>query len=130
MTKSDCPFCEIISNRNREWIHSSNHFVAIRDQYPVSEGHTLIIPRRHLRHLGDLPVEWGDEWLEFIRTLRGRLKEQFNPDGMNFGVNEEKAGGQTIDHLHVHLIPRYEGDVSNPEGGVRGVIPNKRTYQS
>ena len=98
------------------------------DGFPVSEGHCLIIPKRHVRSINELSdVELKDLYtvLHQSKTL---LIETYLPDGFNIGINEGEAAGQTVPHLHIHLIPRYEGDVVCPRGGVRGVIPSKKEY--
>jgi diadenosine tetraphosphate (Ap4A) HIT family hydrolase len=102
--------------------------VAFYDRYPVSDGHTLVIPRRHEADLFDLdPGERADAWA-LLDSVRELLVERFNPDGLNIGVNENEAAGQTIHHAHIHLIPRYQGDVEDPRGGIRWVIPDKAPY--
>lgn len=98
------------------------------DGFPVSEGHCLVIPKRHVRSIDELSdVELKDLYtvLHQSKTL---LIETYLPDGFNIGINEGEAAGQTVPHLHIHLIPRYEGDVVCPRGGVRGVIPSKKEY--
>jgi diadenosine tetraphosphate (Ap4A) HIT family hydrolase len=99
-----------------------------RDTYAVSPGHTLIIPRRHVASFFDLTPEEVNACMELITEERKRLDEEFKPDGYNIGVNVGPAAGQSIFHVHIHLIPRYEGDVENPQGGVRHVIPKKGHY--
>ncbi len=103
---------------------------AIRDAFPVSPGHTLLVPRRHVVSLFDLTVV---EWVELGQLLawvRTALQAEFRPDGFNIGVNEGVAAGQTVMHLHVHLIPRYRGDRPDPRGGVRSIFPDKARYWS
>lgn len=99
-----------------------------RDSYPVSPGHTLIIPRRHVASFFDLTPEEVNACMALIREERKLLDEEFSPDGYNIGVNIGAAAGQSIFHVHIHLIPRYTGDVENPQGGVRHVIPKKGHY--
>jgi len=100
-----------------------------RDSYAVSPGHTLVIPRRHVASFFDLTTEEISACMELITKERERLDMEFKPDGYNIGVNVGPAAGQSILHVHIHLIPRYKGDVENPQGGVRHVIPNKGHYQ-
>lgn len=98
------------------------------DGYPVSEGHCLIIPKRHVSSIDELSdVELKDLYTVLHQT-KILLVETYLPDGFNIGINEGEAAGQTVRHLHIHLIPRYEGDVVCPRGGVRGVIPSKKEY--
>jgi diadenosine tetraphosphate (Ap4A) HIT family hydrolase len=100
-----------------------------RDSYAVSPGHTLVIPRRHVASFFELTPEEINACMELITEERTRLDEEFKPDGYNIGVNVGPAAGQSIFHVHIHLIPRYKGDVENPQGGVRHVIPTKGHYK-
>jgi diadenosine tetraphosphate (Ap4A) HIT family hydrolase len=126
---SDCPFCGIANGiTGTELLTESVHSVAFHDRYPVGEGHALVIPRRHVTDLFDLdPDERADAWA-LVDTVRDLLVEHFNPDGFNIGVNANEAAGQTVSHAHIHLIPRYHGDVEDPRGGIRWVIPDKAPY--
>ena len=99
-----------------------------RDTYAVSPGHTLVIPGRHVASFFDLTPEEINACMELITEERKRLDEEFKPDGYNIGVNVGPAAGQSIFHVHIHVIPRYKGDVENPQGGVRHVIPKKGHY--
>jgi diadenosine tetraphosphate (Ap4A) HIT family hydrolase len=120
-----CPFCAI--RDDRIVARNASGFV-VRDQYPVSPGHMLIILGRHAASWFDATVEEQLGLLELLRAEKLRLDSERSPAGYNIGVNVGHAAGQTIDHLHVHLIPRYEGDVDDPTGGVRGVIPGMSRY--
>lgn len=101
---------------------------ALDDAFPVSTGHTLVVPRRHQANLLDLlPIELADLWMLVIRVC-AHLGETHRPAGFNIGANIGAAAGQTVDHGHVHVIPRYEGDVSDPRGGVRWVLPHRAAY--
>ena len=99
-----------------------------RDSYPASPGHTLVIPRRHVASFFELTPEEVAACMDLIREEKGILDQEYNPDGYNIGVNAGAAAGQSIFHVHIHLIPRYKGDVENPQGGVRHVIPKKGHY--
>ena len=99
-----------------------------RDSYPTSPGHTLVIPRRHVSSFFDLTPEEVAACMSLIKEEKKRIDEEFNPDGYNIGVNVGPAAGQSIFHVHIHIIPRYKGDVENPQGGVRHVIPKKAYY--
>ena len=99
-----------------------------RDSYAASPGHTLVIPRRHVASFFDLTPEEINACMELITEERKQLDEEFKPDGYNIGVNVGQAAGQSILHAHIHVIPRYKGDVENPQGGVRHVIPKKGHY--
>lgn len=99
-----------------------------RDTYGVSPGHTLVIPRRHVASFFELTPDEINACMELITEERKQLDEEFKPDGYNIGVNVGPAAGQSILHVHIHVIPRYTGDVENPQGGVRHVIPKKAHY--
>jgi diadenosine tetraphosphate (Ap4A) HIT family hydrolase len=106
----------------------SEFCLAIRDGFPVSPGHTLIIPKRHVASFFDTTdVERADLMSLLIRA-REALDREFNTDGYNIGINDGVAAGQTVPHLHVHLIPRYVGDREDPRGGIRWVLPDKAAY--
>jgi diadenosine tetraphosphate (Ap4A) HIT family hydrolase len=126
MTNSGCVFCQI---QDRQIILSTPNFLAFHDIYPVTEKHTLIIPRRHVAKLRDLTPNERHELTEFIVTTQNELQiADKQIAGFNIGINEGAAGGQTVFHLHVHVIPRRAGDMIDPRGGVRGVIPDKQKY--
>ena len=100
-----------------------------RDSYAVSPGHTLVSPRRHVASFFELTPEEINACMALIIEERKLLDEEFKPDGYNIGVNIGAAAGQSIFHVHIHIIPRYQGDVENPQGGVRHVIPSKGHYK-
>ena len=120
-----CPFCSPAPDR----IAFERPLVlALWDAFPASPGHLLVVPRRHV-------PTWFDATAEEHEAIRGALDEarqlidaRHRPDGYNIGANVGRAAGQTVFHLHVHLIPRYAGDVPDPRGGVRHVIPGKGNY--
>jgi len=98
------------------------------DRYPISPGHLLLIPFRHVANFFDATDAEQAALLALVREAKAHLDREFGPDGYNVGVNVGQAAGQTVMHLHIHLIPRYRGDIENPRGGVRGVIPERRVY--
>ena len=98
------------------------------DRFPVSPGHLLIVPFRHEASFFGLGLEEREAAMELVLRGKELIEEQRRPDGFNVGINIGLAAGQTVWHAHVHLIPRFTGDIDNPRGGVRGVIPAKRTY--
>lgn len=125
-TNSPCPFCERVAAGGAE--PGNAHAVAFPDGFPVSPGHTLVVPRRHCRGLFDLNAdEYAAVW-RLAREVRDTLDERFHPDGFNMGANDGAAAGQTVPHAHVHVIPRFGGDVADPRGGVRWVIPGRAAY--
>ena len=99
-----------------------------RDSYPTSPGHTVVIPRRHVSSFFNLTPEEMAACMGLIKEEKELIDREFNPDGYNIGVNIGPAAGQSIFHVHIHIIPRYNGDVENPQGGVRHVIPKKAYY--
>ena len=117
-----CPFCALDGER---LVAEDDLVVAIRDGRPVSPGHTLIITRRHVRSLTEATAAEAAAILRVLGTTRAALDAELHPDGYNIGINDGVAAGQTIMHLHVHLIPRFTGDVANPRGGVRHCIPGQ-----
>lgn len=121
----NCIFCNIQKDRI---IFENDLAVAIFDGFPVNRGHMLIIPRRHFISFFDARDSEILGMMELIRKSRNMIDERYHPDGYNIGVNCGSAAGQTVMHMHVHLIPRYSGDVENPKGGVRGIIPDRKNY--
>jgi diadenosine tetraphosphate (Ap4A) HIT family hydrolase len=122
-----CLFCDI---KDDQAIHiaSSQNFVSIYDENPVTEGHALIFPKKHIESFFDLNKEEVIEFYDLIREVKKLIDKVYKPDAYNIGINNGQAAGRTIHHLHLHLIPRYEGDVANPRGGVRHIIPGKGDY--
>ena len=98
------------------------------DRYPVSPGHLLIIPKRHIASLFEADADEIVSLWELVSRGKEYLDAKYSPDGYNIGINDGQPAGQTIMHLHIHLIPRYVGDMEDPKGGVRGVIPGKQGY--
>lgn len=124
--KSECPFCNL--NSNVELISETATAVAFLDSFPVNQGHSLIIPKRHIANYFELSIhEQRALWL-LVNRCKTIIQKRFKPDGFNVGINVNEVAGQSIFHTHIHLIPRYNGDVENPRGGVRGVIPKKQNY--
>ena len=123
---ADCPFCN--PDAKRELILESATAFAIFDKFPVSNGHALIIPKKHCSDYFELTFKEQSACWFMLNKVKEILKKKFNPDGFNVGININESAGQTVPHVHIHLIPRYKGDVENPRGGVRGVIPERRNY--
>ncbi len=120
-----CPFC----HPDPESIVRRSEFgFVLRDAYPVSPGHSLIVPVRHEASYFALePLEQAD-LLNLLVAVRRGLVDEFGPDGFNIGLNDGTAAGQTIDHCHWHVVPRYAGDVVDPRGGVRWILPDRAPY--
>lgn len=126
MKKPDCPFCS--PDVEQDILVENELAYVIYDRFPVNTGHILVIPRVHQGNFFELPERTRDACMSLLREAMSMVSERFHPDGFNVGINIGEAAGQTIDHVHIHLIPRFTGDVEFPRGGVRGVIPDKRDY--
>jgi len=122
----ECPFCNLPTNR--ELILESATAFAMFDKFPVNNGHALIIPKRHCANYFDLTFKEQSALWFMLNRVKAIVQKQVNPQGFNVGININETAGQTVPHVHIHLIPRFEGDVDEPRGGVRGVIPEKRDY--
>jgi len=120
---AECPFCSPSS-----LVASTLLALALRDAFPLSAGHTLVVSRRHVAGLFKLTVKEQAEIWQLVVRVRFDLIEQFHPDTFNIGINDGEAAGQTVPHAHIHVIPRYRGDIADPRGGVRWVIPQKAAY--
>lgn len=121
----NCIFCNIDEKRI---IAENEGAFAFYDGFPVSQGHILVIPKKHFSNYFEADQKTKDELWKLIDECKEIVDKKLNPDGYNIGINCGEAAGQTVMHLHIHLIPRYKGDIENPRGGVRGVIPDKRIY--
>ena len=113
---------------NLEKIIENENAFAIYDGFPVSKGHVLIIPKRVVAEIFDLNNEEYSSCFNLVKDVKKILEEKFKPDGFNIGINNGEKAGQTVFHAHIHVIPRYKGDVPNPRGGIRHVIPGKGNY--
>ena len=118
-----CPFC-----LKKDVVVQNDLAKAFYDGYPVSPGHILIVPKRHIKSLFEATKEERIALWELLSECKRVLDERNRPDGFNIGINDGTAAGQTVMHLHIHLIPRHLGDMEDPKGGVRGVIPSKQKY--
>lgn len=159
---SNCIFCQIINQKNKDIFWDNQYFIALLDMAPVTPGHFCIIPKRHVVELADLnQKEWESLFTTIKQTKQSMLKLNlkkiyeelsqhpisqaslkfilkaldnlsiFNsPQAFNYGINDGKLAGRTIDHLHIHVIPRYEKDMADPTGGVRHVIPIMGNYKN
>ena len=125
---TDCLFCKIEKSKI---VSENDFFIVVRDNYPVTELHTLIISKRHTASYFELE---DSEKISLIKTLDKQknllLQNDSTIKGFNIGINDGVEAGQTIMHFHAHLIPRRTGDVQNPRGGIRGVIPEKQNYEN
>lgn len=121
---SECIFC-----RRVDLVHQGKLSFISLDKFPASPGHMLIIPNRHVPNYFDCTQEEVRDLWDNVNLAKQMVEEKHKPDSYNIGINVSKVAGQSVPHTHIHLIPRYEGDVDDPRGGVRNVIPNKRTYK-
>ena len=127
MSSMVCPFCTLAPER----VLIANEFgIVFRDAFPVSPGHTLAIPRRHVGSFFALTVEERVAISALLEEAKMGVDAEFHPDGYNIGINDGAAAGQTVPHLHIHLIPRYNGDQPDPRGGIRSIFPDKADYWS
>ena len=123
MHDDNCPFCD---KTNYE---TEGHLAfAKTDSYPVAKGHTLVIPKRHISSYFECTDSERLELWSLVDRVKTALQDSFEPDGFNIGINVGEAAGQTVPHMHIHVIPRYSGDMDDPRGVVRGVIPDKQKY--
>ena len=122
-----CVFCSLPAERI---IDQNEHAIVIRDGFPISEGHILVIPRRHVASFFEVTTGERSAMLALLDRAKTVLDKEFTPAGYNIGINDGQAAGQTVLHLHMHLIPRYAGDRADPRGGVRWIIPEKADYWS
>lgn len=121
MDNNPCLFCDK-ENQKFQLILGSDFAVARYDEFPVSRGHALIIPRKHVVSFFDLKNEEVIELFSLMKKAKEIIQKEYSPDGFNIGINDGEAAGRTIHHLHIHLIPRYKGDVEKPRGGIRHLI--------
>jgi diadenosine tetraphosphate (Ap4A) HIT family hydrolase len=122
---TNCPFC---NTQPLKILLENAKAIAFSDKYPVQRGHLLIVPKRHVATYFDATDEEIMAIHELMKKGKELLDREYSPDGYNIGVNVGEYGGQTVMHLHVHLIPRYKGDMDDPRGGIRKAIPNLVPY--
>lgn len=120
-----CLFCRLPESRI---LFRNKAAIVVRDAFPVSPGHTLVIPLKHIESFFNTPAEDRAAMFELLNTAKLQLQTEFAPNGYNIGINDGSTAGQTIRHVHMHLIPRYAGDCADPRGGVRWIIPEKADY--
>lgn len=118
-----CPFCNVSSP-----ILENELAFVIYDRYLVNPGHALVAPKRHVASFFQTTPYECMAMFSLLAEMRRRIDAEHGPDGYNVGVNVGEVAGQTVMHAHLHLIPRYRGDMQNPRGGVRGVIPARQSY--
>ena len=118
-----CFFCHLAKDAGKKnLILEDENFFSIYDDSPVSKGHAIVMPKKHVASYFDLKPEQAKLMHQFIIKVKAEIDKKHNPDSYNIGINDGRQAGRTVDHLHVHIIPRYEGDVENPRGGVRNLL--------
>ena len=122
-SNNPCIFCDKEKQKGK-LILENDFCVARFDQFPVSKGHVLIIPKVHKISFFDLTEAEISQMFSLLGKAKDIIQKEYKPDGFNIGINEGEAAGRTIHHLHIHLIPRYKGDLEKPRGGVRNILPN------
>ena len=123
----ECLFCNW-KNEKEKIILENDYVFARFDEFPVNKGHMLFMTKRHVKDFFETSLEEKNAIFELIEKAKEIIDKEYHPDGYNIGMNCGKAAGQSVMHIHVHLIPRYNGDVENPRGGIRGIIPEKQNY--
>ena len=125
MSFNDCPFCS--PDESRVFLREEL-VLGLWDGFPVSPGHALLIPLSHVSTWDEASLEERQALTAAIIDVQERIRQEREPDGFNIGMNIGTAAGQTVPHLHLHVIPRYRGDVADPRGGIRWVVPDRADY--
>ena len=132
---NNCFFCKLREGKVAGKAKEPNKYILENelalgrfDDFPVNPGHFEVIPKRHVPTIFDTTNEEKLAMFDLIDKAKTMIDKKYNPDGYNIGINCGESAGQTVMHLHIHLIPRYKGDVENPRGGIRGIIPEKQSY--
>ena len=120
-----CLFCDVQKEEN---LLVNKHSLGRFDENPISKGHALIFPKKHIVSFFELTEEELKDLYQTIKQMKKIIDKEHKPDAYNIGINDGEAAGRTINHLHIHLIPRYNGDCENPRGGVRKLFPEKADY--
>ncbi len=128
MTKEYCFFCDKKNFNAKTVMDENDLFYGRWDDFPVTQGHAEIIPKKHIESIFELTDTEILQLFDLIKKTRNIIQDKYHPDAFNIGINEGEKAGRSVHHLHIHLIPRYEGDVENPRGGVRNIIPGKGNY--
>ena len=128
MEKDYCLFCDRNNKKEHKIILENDFCYARWDNFPVSKGHLEVVPKLHISSFFDIGDEQLIQLFALIKKTKAMVQKKYNPNGYNLGINEGEAAGRTVHHLHIHLIPRYKGDIKNPNGGVRNIIPGMGKY--
>lgn len=125
LATAKCPFCDPEQHRV---VFTTSGGLVLRDGYPLTDGHTLVVPRVHVQSLFELDDVTQAALWNLVAEVRLRLKTDWGVDAFNIGINDGIAAGQTISHAHIHVVPRRTGDVKDPRGGLRWIIPERAKY--
>lgn len=128
MRDTTCLFCDRNNKEKNTVILENEHAYVRWDNFPVSNGHLEVVPKEHVQTFFDLTDEQAAAIFDLLKQAKAIVEEKYSPDAYNLGINDGEAAGRTVHHLHIHLIPRYVGDVKNPRGGIRHIIPGKGDY--
>jgi len=128
--KKPCFFCDVQAKPDGKEIKGNNSFFAKYSAFPIIKGHCEIIIKKHIDSFFELTPSQMRDFYDLAKDVKKIVDKKYHPDGYNVGINEGEAAGRSVHHLHIHLIPRYYGDVKNPRGGVRNIIPSKGDYFS
>ncbi len=128
MENNYCLFCDKDNSEKHKILLENDFCYARFDNFPVSKGHLEIVPKQHIVSFFELTDEQLNHVYKLLKEAKKLIQKEYNPDGYNIGINEGDTAGRSVHHLHIHLIPRYKGDVENPRGGIRNVIPGKGDY--
>lgn len=128
MSAITCIFCDKDNPKQNTIITENDYAYARWDNFPASPGHAEVVPVRHVESFFDLTNEELEAMYDLTKATRRIIEDRYHPDAFNIGVNDGEAAGRTVHHLHIHLLPRYAGDVPNPRGGIRHIIPGQGDY--
>lgn len=128
MSSDECLFCDRDDAKEHTVIDENDLFYARWDNFPVADGHAQVVPKRHIESFFDLNDDEVSALYSLAKSVKQIITNRYGPDAFNIGVNDGEAAGRTVHHLHIHLIPRYKGDVAEPRGGIRHIIPGKGDY--
>lgn len=128
MSSEECLFCDR-DNQDAHKVIDENELAYARwDNFPATDGHTQVVPKRHVESFFDLNDDELSALYSLAKSVKQIIEDRYSPEAFNIGVNDGEAAGRTVHHLHIHLIPRYKGDVEKPRGGIRHIIPGKGNY--
>jgi len=129
IAEDDCPFCQKIKGPIEKLLFYNQDCVAFYDNYPISLGHVLIVPKKHVQNIYETMHAAQSEMADLVPTIMHRLQDKYPLiTGFNVGMNIGESAGQTVEHAHIHVIPRYDEDIEDPRGGIRNIIPAKAKY--